>query len=71
MGHVGCEALDGVHTGREGLGHGFQRPGKVADLVLALLQIGQGDGAGTLQLHLISRRREAHHRPGDEEMQQQ
>ena len=71
MRHVGGEGLDGVHPVRQGLGHGLQRPGQIADLVLAALQIRQGDGPRALQSHLVRRRRQPHHRPGHEQMHQQ
>ncbi|MCY1245347.1 hypothetical protein D9M72_584930 [compost metagenome] len=71
MADVGGEALDGVHPRRQGVGHRFQGAGQVADLVLAVLKVGQGDGAGALQAHLIRRRRQAHDGARHEHVQHQ
>ena len=46
MRHVGGEALDGVHPLGQRLGHVLQRAGQVAELVVALGEVGQGDGPG-------------------------
>ena len=71
VGDVGGEALDGLHAVGQGVGHVLQRAGQVAELVVALGEVGQGDGPRALQPHPVGRRGQAQHRLGDQLGQQQ
>ncbi len=63
---VGGEPFDRLHPVREGVGHVLQRAGEIAQFVLALGDVGQGDRPGPVQPHAVGRRRQPAHRLGDQ-----